>query len=148
MAYSRKTHGNQLFVNNDFPGAVTRYTQALGYLSDVWDLSPDEKKTVDKEKVSCYLNLAACFLKLNSFKKVIENAKSALTIEPENTKALFRKATAHFEVKEYEEAKADLVKAAKLDPKNTDVRKLYDTVKVALDKSKKAQQQAYSKMFT
>eukprot|EP01120_Amphizonella_sp_Union-15-10_P010974 TRINITY_DN4554_c0_g4_i1.p1 TRINITY_DN4554_c0_g4~~TRINITY_DN4554_c0_g4_i1.p1 ORF type:complete len:804 (+),score=233.03 TRINITY_DN4554_c0_g4_i1:103-2412(+) len=147
LATARKTHGNTLFSSLDYASAVTRYTQALGYLSDVFDLSPDEKLLVNKEKLSCYLNLAACFLKLNSMKKVIENCKSALEIEPENVKALFRKATAEFEIQLYDDAKNDLVKAVKVDPKNQDVRKLYGRVKDILDKQKKDQKETFSKMF-
>ena len=45
-------------------------------------------------KVSCYNNLAMCFLKLEVWGKARDNAARVIELEPDNSKALFRRAQA------------------------------------------------------
>eukprot|EP01128_Nolandella_sp_AFSM9_P004147 TRINITY_DN1817_c0_g1_i3.p1 TRINITY_DN1817_c0_g1~~TRINITY_DN1817_c0_g1_i3.p1 ORF type:complete len:736 (-),score=246.12 TRINITY_DN1817_c0_g1_i3:2365-4572(-) len=63
-AEEKKKSGNSHFVNLDYPSAVQRYTQGLEYLLKMYDTPADLKPEVDALKLSFYLNLAMCFLKV------------------------------------------------------------------------------------
>lgn len=65
-------------------------------------------------------------LKTNNYEKAIENSNRVLEKDPNNVKALFRRAQAYAATKEFESAKRDLVAAAKIEPANSDVRKEYE----------------------
>lgn len=77
-------------------------------------------------QVSCNLNLAAVYLKLGAFAEAARCASAVLSAEGEadNVKARYRRGCARRKAGQLQEAKADLLRAAKLDPKNkvTDLR--------------------------
>jgi len=54
---------------------------------------------------------------------------------------------AYYYLKDFEEAKNDLAAAAKLDPKNADVKKMLKTVQDQLTAQKEKEKKMYSKMF-
>ena len=56
--------------------------------------SDQEKNLVLNLKNLLYLNLAACYLKLNDFESTEKICDEAIILNPENPKALFRKAKA------------------------------------------------------
>ena len=89
------------------------------------DCGAGEKEQVNELKVSCNLNLAMVHLKLDNYGDAISHASAVLDIEGqgENVKALYRRGCARHKYGMLDEAKADLLKAAKLDPKNKAVRK-------------------------
>ena len=53
------------------------------------------KKYLNKNKLSSYLNISICNLKIKEYKKAIEFADKALKMDSKNTKALYRKGMAH-----------------------------------------------------
>ncbi len=61
--------------------------------------------------LSCHLNLAISFIKLEAWTRVIDNCEKALLIDLSNSKALFRRATALYMKKEYKLALSDLRRA-------------------------------------
>jgi len=101
-AKEKKEQGTTHFVNLDYPAAVKRYTQAIEDVSTMFDETPDQLEESKSLKLACYLNIAQCLLKVQSYDKAIENCKYALTIDPENAKAFFRRGSALFAKKEYE----------------------------------------------
>lgn len=58
--------------------------------------------------LSCHLNLAMCFIKLEAWAKVIDNCDKALVIDLSNAKALYRRASALYMKREYKLALSDL----------------------------------------
>jgi len=71
-------------------------------------------------------NAAACQLKTKKYDEVLTLCDKALRLEPDNPKALFRRATAHYERSEYDEAERDygrLVSQANFDEKTAVVVK-------------------------
>jgi len=110
-----------------------------------------------------------CCLKLNNNDKTIDMCKKALEIDSNNVKALFRRAHAYRNKKEYEFAMSDLVRASKVEPENNDVQKAINQVslmmihkpngysdtiifttsqvKVLIEEQKKKERAAYSRMF-
>jgi len=86
-------------------------------------------------KIPCYLNIAACKLKIGDYQDVIKNCDDVLKVQPDNVKALFRKGQALNTLDVWDEAKQLLSRALELDPQNTDVKK-----ELAILKQKRQQQ--------
>ena len=57
-----------------------------------------------------------CHMKLEQYVEAIEKCKKVLTKDPNNVKALFRRGSAYARTQDFDEAKADLIKAASLAP--------------------------------
>jgi len=146
-AKKRKHQGAVCFKDGDIEGAALRWTQALGYFESVWDLSEDQKKEINEIKLPCYLNLAMCFLKLKKYEKARDNCTEALKIEGENVKALYRRGQAYYYLKDFEEAKKDLTLAAKLEPKDNEVKKTLKLVTDQVAAQKEKEKKIYGKMF-
>ena len=47
----------------------------------------NEQEKIESSKLLCYLNLAACNLKLNNSKTALDACNEALKIDPKNVKA-------------------------------------------------------------
>jgi len=147
-AKKRKHQGGVCFKDGDIEGAVLRWTQALAYFESIWDLIDDQKKEISEIKLPCYLNLAACYLKLKKYEKTRDNCSEALKIETENVKALFRRGQALYYLKDFDEAKKDLLLAGKLEPNNSEVKKILKLVTDQLSAQKEKEKTIYGKMFS
>lgn len=137
-----KEYGNTAFRAGQYTVAVDKYEKALRYM--------DAVSKPDKEvKIPLLLNSSVCHLKKEprNAQAALESAKKALEIDPNNVKGLFRRAQAHAALKEYDEAKKDLLDALKIDPTNTDIRNEFARVKQQYDEYKKQQSKVYSNMF-
>ena len=62
--------GNELFKDGNYQWAVGRYTKALTHSAKFFDLNDDDKAEVEALKLSLFLNLAQCFIKLEMWQKV------------------------------------------------------------------------------
>ncbi|XP_046845465.1 peptidyl-prolyl cis-trans isomerase FKBP62-like isoform X2 [Xenia sp. Carnegie-2017] len=80
-------------------------------------------------KLQCYLNLAACQLKLQRYTHVLENSTKALSIDKCNVKALFRRAQAYMAQKDFVEASHDIKKAQMIAPRNSEIIQLQKKLK-------------------
>jgi C4-type Zn-finger protein len=146
-AEAKKQDGTNFFKRKEYADACEAYEEALEHMAFLADgattiqtaaehagggsggakaspLEGDEKEQRDKIKLSCALNAALCHLKLEAFNKAAKVATTALSVDPDNVKGLFRRGTAYFKVGKFSDAKADLLKAAELDPSNKEVLKM------------------------
>lgn len=101
-----KEEGNEMFKAADFEGAIKKYTQAL-------------KATEDKQgqlAVSIMNNRAACNQQLSNFSAVIDDTTAVLEVNPDNVKALIRRALALEAKERYRIALADIRKVLAIDP--------------------------------
>jgi len=112
----------------------------------VWAKETD-RASIKKMKLSCYLNMAACQIKLDDAAAALKSAGSALDIEQENVKGLFRRGQAHLRLGDLDLAQADLMQAAKLDPKNKDARQELAAVKSKRAANHKKDKAMYGGMF-
>jgi tetratricopeptide (TPR) repeat protein len=147
LAMKAKNQGNSIFKDIDYLSAAAKYIEALGCFEQMWDVSAPHQKEVDEIKLSCCLNLAACYLKLQKFDKAIHNCAEALRIDPNSSKALYRRAQAHVGNKNWDAAKADLEAAEKVDPKNADVKAELAKVQKQIDARGTREKKMFSKMF-
>lgn len=111
-----KQNGNQFFKNGELEKASHEYEQSLSIFRYIKNKNPNWKNEgiVDEDleyfeetgssqeqnsklqllKVAIYINLALTYLKLKKYPLAIKAADEALFLDPNNTKALFRKAKA------------------------------------------------------
>ncbi|KAF0689509.1 Aste57867_19066 [Aphanomyces stellatus] len=108
LVVKNKDEGNELFKGGNVQHAAARYVKALTHATKFFDLRPDEAAEVKAIKLSLYLNLAQCYLKMESWQKAVVNCKDALDIDPSNTKALYRRALGYEKLKDFEAAFNDI----------------------------------------
>jgi len=136
--------GNKLFSASDFAAAVRKYEKALRYLN-YCENSDDVR--IKAAKIPCLSNSAACHLKLGQNAETLETCSKVLILEPTNVKALFRKAQAQFNMKDYEEALQTLKEALLHEKDNKEVKVFLQKVLKQRDAILKKQQKAFSNLF-
>jgi tetratricopeptide (TPR) repeat protein len=143
-ARALKEEGSALFKVNGMTAvdaAVAKWNEALMMLASTGADSDDEddgsaeaavadasELEASELKQSCHLNCAICHLKQDNFKEAAASATDAVKLNPQHVKALFTRGKAYVGLKRLSQARADLLAAAKLDPTNKPLRKLFDTV--------------------
>ncbi|ELR14102.1 DnaK family superfamily protein [Acanthamoeba castellanii str. Neff] len=147
-AGKKRNQGNIVFKEFDYENAAKLYVEALGYLADLYDLSPEEQEEVNALKVPCLLNTALCYTKINRYPQAVENCNKALEIEKSNVKALFRRAQCHVQLSKLEDAKKDLDAALQIEPNNAAVKKELALVEKKIAAQKEKEKKMYSKMFS
>uniref|UniRef100_A0A3Q2PVB3 Peptidyl-prolyl cis-trans isomerase D n=1 Tax=Fundulus heteroclitus TaxID=8078 RepID=A0A3Q2PVB3_FUNHE len=144
-----KNIGNVLFKNQDWKAAVNKYKKALRYLEASGELldEEEEQKKLEPTAVSCFLNTAACKLKLQLWEEALESCDEALELNQENTKALFRRAQAWQGLKEQNKALADLKKAQGIAPEDKAIINEMKKVQLKIQEEKEKEKKIYAKMF-
>jgi hypothetical protein len=121
-ALSSKEIGNEHFKNQRYQAAVECYSGAL-----------QECPTDHQYRLVLLKNRAACFLKLELFTSALEDCTEALRIDPNDVKALYRRALAYEACGKLTEAFSDLKHLLSIDPRNKEAaelaRKLTITIK-------------------
>lgn len=105
-----KAAGNYLFKEKRWVEACRRYKKAeryFNFFNNKIRAIEDRAKLEQFQLMNC-LNLAAALLKLEDYENVLFACNSALALDPNNAKALFRRGQAHNRVKNYELAISDL----------------------------------------
>ena len=97
--------------------------------------------------LSCLLNQAQCGLAQAEWAPAAAACTRALALDAASMKAYFRRGKALVELGEFDDAKADLREAAKLDPKSREVREAIAEAKARAEKAKANDKAMYSKMF-
>ena len=100
-----KTIGNSLFANGKYDRASEFYGRAIALATQN-----------NEDKANCYSNRAACRQQIHDFKGVIEDANSALAIDPNHVKALFRRAVAEEGLEKWQKALDDYNTVMRLSP--------------------------------
>merc|ERR1711962_1285427 len=108
-----------------------------------------------KEIVS-YSNRALCYLKLNQAEKALADCNSALKINKNHVKALFRRAQANKMLRNYKDSLADLATVLKTEPSNNAAKKemeeckaeFADRLRIIQNENEAAKQQNKNKLTT
>lgn len=101
-----KIEGNDFFKRGKIPEAIEKYTKAL-------DKCGNSEKD-QKVKMDLYANRAACYVQLYEPTKVRDDCDKALELDPENVKALVRRAQAYESLEKYKLSLADYETALRL----------------------------------
>ncbi|KAJ1966656.1 peptidyl-prolyl cis-trans isomerase cpr6 [Dispira parvispora] len=154
-----KTIGNTLFKQGDWRLSIRKYKKALRYLGEfsVFDKETDPDGKLKPQfyslRASCYLNSAACALKLKDpdstihFTTVVLEMPQDLTTMTDKCKAHFRRASAQIMAKNDDQALEDLKEANRLMPTDAAIKNELAAVTRRIQKKLDKQRQAFSKMF-
>lgn len=138
--------GNVYFQSGEWRLALQSYSSAHKLLEQ---RSKEEKDRKEMRElfITLYLNKAACFLNLEMGPKAVDQCTKVLVFDELNVKAYYRRGKAYIMSKKYDLAKENLVRAARLAPKDRDIEK--ELVKLnKIIKNLKEQELSYSrKMF-
>lgn len=146
-AGKKKEEGNILFKSGKYQRAGKKYDKAVDYVSEDEPFGDDERKLVKALRISCWLNGAACTLKLTDFQEAINLCSKVLEFEFHNVKALYRRAQAYMEISDFFSAELDIKKALEADPQNRDVRQLQKTLRQRQVESDKRDRKLFTNMF-
>jgi len=141
-----KAVGTEYFKKQQYQLAKIKYEKAVLYLEDDMP-SDEEKKQIQNAKNLLVSNLSICNLKLNNFREVVKDTTTVLSFEPNNIKALFRRAQAYHKLKDYELAIADLKAALTIESNNSEIKAELAKVQHSLNEYTKKAQAVYKNMF-
>lgn len=108
-----KSAGNHFYARRQWVDACRRYKKAeryFNFFNNKIRIIEDRVK-LEQFQLANSLNLAAALLRQEDFENVVFACNSALAIDPNNPKALFRRGQAHNALKNYELAITDLKQA-------------------------------------
>jgi len=149
-----KNIGNTLFKAQDLEKASEKYKKALRYAEFARNRPGDSAEEIKEFEKSCvvpvYSNLAQCCLKLKNFSECIKHCDMTLSMDPSNSKAYFRKATALQEKKEFREAMDVLKQGVSQGPDETNLKILNQEMakcKQRYEQEKQKEKNKFAKMF-
>ena len=110
--------------------------------------TPEEQSKVDKLYMASVSNLALTHLKLGRPSEAIQCASRVLQFEPQNTKAMFRRAKGRLQLGLLDEAAADLNAILAITPGDTDTLVARSELATLLASSKEKEKLMFKKMFS
>ncbi|XP_035230345.1 dynein assembly factor 4, axonemal-like isoform X2 [Stegodyphus dumicola] len=150
-ANHHKQKGLELYSHGASQHAFRRFGFALKYVISLeHDIPPEQEGDMDFKdlKLACYLNIAACQMRHHNYESVVINSTKALSIQPENVKALYRRGAAYVQLQEYEKADEDLSSAHRMEPNNQAVVKQIQILKHRVQKLNQYYANAMKKLFS
>ena len=141
-ANALKQHGNEAFKAARHAVAVDIYADAIHAATEA---AKDALSKAAAESLlgSLHANSAASHLKLERWADAVASASGALEVDGDNAKALYRRGMAQLRLKDRAAARRDLVRCAKVDPKNRDAREAL----AALDRERAAEKAEFREAF-
>ncbi|KAG8190375.1 hypothetical protein JTE90_022019 [Oedothorax gibbosus] len=142
-----KSKGTNYFKDGKFEIASKQYKKITNFLH--YETGAEEEKSEKSNSIlnAGYLNLAACYLKLERYDEVVQSCEKALEIDPKNAKGLFRKGQAHLALKDYEQARNCFVKVLETDSTNKAAQKNLYVCKEFIRKQLESEKKMYQNMF-
>jgi peptidyl-prolyl isomerase D len=144
-----KEAGNYFYRIEDYVQSSRKYKKVTRYFNTFKDCTtdPEEIKVMDALQLTSLTNLAATELKLLNYQDVIYSCNAAIKLDPNNTKAFYRRGVANLEMKNYEMAVEDLKMALKMSPNNKAIVKEFERAKKYLLDYRQTEKMSYKNMF-
>jgi len=124
FATSRKDKGSELFKAGRHVMALQRYKKVGELFSYIDNFKEENKAKAKTLKCTCELNKAACYLKLQDHVEARKACDAVLKDDPQNVKAVYRRAQAEFGLKDFLDCIRDCKRVVELDPQNKEARAL------------------------
>lgn len=112
------TEGNELFAKKNYQMAAYKYRKALAIMEQLLlreKPGDEEWIRLDHIKIPLLSNLSQCELYLKDYYQAITHTTEVLEKDPNNVKALFRRAKAHLAVFNIDECRKDFTRVIQLD---------------------------------
>jgi len=119
-----KEEGAELYKQHQFNEARDKWAAALQEIS-----TGEEVSSLNRLKLSLHLNLAQVALQLGHYDEVVTQTTAAVKLDPENSKAFYRRGLAYGSLGKCQAAAVDFHKAARLEPRSAEIRKKYEEFK-------------------
>jgi len=149
LVVKNKEEGTELFRGGNFRPAAARYHKALTHASKFFDLTKADEEELKELKKTIFLNLASCYIKLESWEQVLRNCDEVLQIEYNNIKALYRRSIYYENKKDWEKALLDIKKCQELnDVEDKLVTKASERIKKEIQKEKNKEKKMWGKAFS
>lgn len=126
--------------------AGQHYIAMADLFSGLSSFQPEDRAEAAELKRTATLNLAMCLLKLQLWSRVKELCDSVLQEHPDNPKALYRRAKARLQLKEYAEALVDLDRLLALEPRNSEGLQLLREAKRLRKENDQKESNTFAKM--
>jgi len=139
--------GNDLYKQRKFKAALSQYERALGIVELVVGMSGQDQKEVDRNRISTYLNIAAVHLAQKRPNEAKRFCDKAVDLDPENIKALLRRAKALVMAHEYAMAREDLSRVKDLEPWNAEAEEESRRVVTAEKRDREESRRLYGGIF-
>ncbi|CAH1113520.1 unnamed protein product [Psylliodes chrysocephalus] len=140
-----KEKGTNYFKAAKYELALKLYKRIQSYLESDTDTDTEEDRK--SLLLASHLNIALCQLKLKEYFDAKSAATSALKLDPNNEKALFRRGQAFIQLGEPELASHDFTKCLEIDPNNAAAKTQLAICTKALQEQLKKEKKIYANMF-
>ena len=136
-----KTEATGLFQEKRFAEAASKYREVGKYFDEGGaGEDADDPFISDEGKalfVSSLNNAGMCFLKCEDYDGAIEALNLVVKVDEDNVKALYRRGVARTKTGFLDDAKTDVMKAAKLAPTDKEIRKAIASLKEARERPRR-----------
>lgn len=139
-----KEKGNNYLKSNKYQLANKMYKKTNNYLSNT---EPDCEEG-KQMKTAIHLNMALCYQKLNDFFEAKMACNTALEIDPNNIKGLYRRGQSYFAVNDIENALKDFEKVHEIDPQNKAAINQITLCKQRIKEFREKEKKIYANMFS
>lgn len=145
----RRQQGNEAFRAGNLDVAERKYRRALEFVEmDSGRSDDDEEKTAARKScLAIWGNLSQVLLNKRQYKECVQYCAKVLDVEPQNPKALYRRAKANDALSEWDDAKRDLEKLLAADANNADAKVLLQRVLEGRRAYEKKQRAVFKNMF-
>jgi tetratricopeptide (TPR) repeat protein len=130
LALAAKVRGNQHYARQQYDEAIAEYSRAIAHCPVGEDAGAEEAKD---HLAVFFSNRAAAFLMQSRHAECVADASASLSLQPQNAKALSRRAKAHEALDQLAEAVEDLKALVALDASDRDAAKNLVRVEKALN---------------
>ncbi|KAK4885548.1 hypothetical protein RN001_001819 [Aquatica leii] len=155
----KRERGNWWYSRGENQLAIQCYRRALDYLDEVeggiqYPTSEENLEVSDaalqqllEDRINVSNNMAAAQLKLELYDAALQSLQTVLRCQPDNVKALFRKARVYKAKNDIQAALSCLKKAEKLLPNDADIVKEILGLEKIKEKQKKSEKELARRMF-
>ncbi|KAF5307152.1 hypothetical protein FQR65_LT00668 [Abscondita terminalis] len=155
----KKERGNWWYSRGENQLAIQCYRRALDYLDEVeggiqYPTGDSNSEVTDvalqqllEDRINVSNNMAAAQLKLELYDAALQSLQTVLRCQPDNVKALFRKARVYKAKNDIQAAISCLKKAEKVKPNDPDILKEIAGLEKIKEKQKKSEKELARRMF-
>lgn len=142
-----KEKGTNYFKENNYELAIKMYDKVHLFCDNELHIKRDQNEEKKQLCLSSYLNMALCYLKTHQYVLAKDSCDKALTLDPKNEKALFRRGQAYLALASPEVAVNDFQEIMKMVPTNTAAAKQIAVCNDLIRKQLSNEKKLYANMF-